>query len=142
MKTRFYDFSYLSNKYIEGLRELTAQPRSGMNIVLDSLQNISNRKPKAKVICYYEKGKVVGWLLATKEKNNFFPDTRWNNKSGYWIQIFVKPEYRNKGIGKCLIDKYNKKIKSRTYFATLYRKDNELSKFGIFSNLKKGYSIY
>lgn len=139
MITRFYDYSYLSNKTLNKLRELTINKSSGMNYVLDSLSVINDRKPKAKIICCYDNGKIVGWLLATREKNKFFYDDTWNPKNGYWIQVFVSHENRNKGIATKLIDKYNKKIKTRTYFATFYKVGDE---FGVFSKLKKGYSIY
>jgi GNAT superfamily N-acetyltransferase len=118
--TKIYKYSQLSNDRIEKLRELTANSYSGMNYVLSSLKNIKERnKVKAYIIIHYINSVAVGWALATKEPNGFFhyKSYKWNPKDGFWIQVYVHPDYRNKGIAKKLIERYNKYFNEPTYYA-------------------------
>ncbi|MCK4589482.1 MAG: GNAT family N-acetyltransferase [Nanoarchaeota archaeon] len=60
-----------------------------------------------------EKGEVIGFAWAEKQKNKFFW-TKYPFK-GYLHDLYVKKEYRKKGIGKKLINECFKWFKKKKF---------------------------
>lgn len=82
-------------------RSLTIHSSSGMNSALNYFQGIIQSRPvRAHGIFAYEDGVAVGWTLFTQESDQMCFVAREGHTCA---QVYVKPAYRLKGIGKKLI---------------------------------------
>lgn len=140
---RFYKYSYLSDNRLEKLRKLTSSSDSGMNYVLNELRHRRKHKINidAFVIILYEKKEAIGWALITREVTSFFQlsfsnsSYKWHPNMGYWMQIFVDKNHRHKGIATKIIEKCNKFIQSKIWYA-------DIASPSIFEKLNNSESIW
>lgn len=134
---RFYKYSYLSANRLENLRKLTINKLSGMNHVLTELRYKRKYTPNinAFVIILYENKEAIGWALISNEPTYFFKKSEWNSSMGYFMQIFVDENHRHKGVATKIIEKCNKKIQSKIWFA-------DISVPSIFDKLNDSESIW
>ena len=96
------------NKFLpmlkEFLGEIYGSPERGLQIyqsrykVLDYYKNYRAR-PNSYLLVAKFKGEPVGWLYGRKRK-----------EGGYVYDLFVKKEFRGKGIGRKLIEAFEKQV--------------------------------
>ena len=116
------------------VRSLTLHSYSGMNGALDYLQAIIQSRPvRAHGILAYEGDQPLGWSLVTRESDQMY----FKEQEGCaCAQVYVKPAWRLKGIGKKLIRMAEEL--SKDSILSVYAHDN-MSFFGRFisqSNFK------
>lgn len=103
IRVRDFNLIFRNKKIISHLRSLTLQPDSGLNNELNDLTTLAlNRKVDAKVIMGYYDKRLVAWALLSKEYSSWYSNY-WGKMTGALFEVYVKPEYRRKGIGTALI---------------------------------------
>lgn len=134
---RIYKYSYLSINRLEKLRNLTINNLSGMNHILTELRwkRSYSINIDAFVIVLYENKEAIGWALISKEPTSFWKTSEWTPSMGYFMQIFVDENHRHKGAASKIIEKCNKHIESKIWFA-------DISVPSIFDKLKDSESIW
>jgi len=132
MKISFYirKLSLFSNKYIEEiLIPLTLGRQSGSIMCRRINRLLAGRLDNDVAILVHDKDrKVIAWSLTY--------DLDWNKETK--VMLFVQKKYRGKGIGRKLINKTFKYLKSRGHEEVYVAPWNKTStKF--YSKIKRGY---
>ncbi len=89
------------------LRELTLNPRSGMNFELNRYEKIIKERPiKCQVLLAHRLSDLVAWALLTKEDSLFtFPNGYYDSDRGTMFQVYVHENHRMQGIATELFKK-------------------------------------
>ncbi len=98
------DFNLVAERpdLVEKLRELTLEPRSGLNHELNwMLKAAPNRKINCQILLAYRFDKLLGWALLSKEDTDFCFTRSYegfNSEDGWLFQVYIDPAHRRQGI--------------------------------------------
>ena len=85
-------------QFVRDLAEYERDPKAAVATEADFLRDGFGADPKFKVVFAHWDGKPAGFALF------FYNYSTWQGRPGLYLEdLFVKPEFRGKGIGKALL---------------------------------------